>query len=158
MKYWINVHHPRVRGETRQNQCKVYVQEKGRRKASEIQDGDLAFIYETGALSGEKVEVVDESGKRTVQLDKGRKGIIALVQVSGSFHPRKWRWHNIPFVGFFNTQELACEKSSVSLNELDKERKRSRLPLFNPRIYGGIRELSPGEFRIFAWVIGYREG
>lgn len=157
MKYWVNIHHPQVVGEARRNQCKVYIQRKGGRKLNDITDGDLAFIYETGALSGEKVEVEDERGRRRVQLGRGRKGIIALVRIAKPFHHGKWKWHGIPFIGFFNTREIPCKQSFIGLNEIDGARFRKGLSRFNPRIYGGLRELTPNEFDILATLMGFEE-
>lgn len=156
MAYWINIHHPRILNESRRAQCMVHVQERSRPMMKGITEGDLAFIYETGALSNTRAFVEDDSGKRTVQLLKGRKGIIALVRI-GKFRQGKWKWNGIPFVGSYDTKELESRRNFVSLNDINRQRLSVGLPLFNPRIPGGLRELKKQEFTTIATLIGFED-
>lgn len=106
MKYWINVHHPPVEGESRRNQRRVYLQRKNEHLIDKFREGDYALIYETKNLSRQWVEVVSNGNRRTVKLRQGRGGIIALVEIASSFRRGKWTWNGIPFIGSFDTAEF----------------------------------------------------
>jgi len=156
MNYWINIHDPQVVGKSRQDQCKVYLQKKSEGKVSALKEEDLAFIYETHNLSGQLVDVVDDTGRRRVRLGKGRKGIIALVRITSSFNRGNWEWNGIPFIGYFDTQEITCKRNFVSLDEINMTRRDDEQPLFNPRINGGLRQLKPEEFQLMSRLIGFK--
>lgn len=155
MGYWINIHHPRAKNESRSDQFIVCVQEKSRPELSKIPKGDLVFIYETAALSGKTVQTEDSSGRRTVQLGQGLKSVIGLVRV-GQYHLQKWEWNDdISFIGTYDCKEVETKRESIPLAEIDKERVKAGLSKFNPRIPGGLRPLSKKEFDIMADLIGF---
>jgi hypothetical protein len=156
MGYWINIHHPQALDESRRDQLRVCVQEKSRSDMTKIPEGDLVFIYETEALSGKNVYKEDANGKRIVQLGQGGKSVIALVRIV-RFRKGKWKWNGIPFVGSYDTREVECRRGFVPLDEIDKARLKAGLSKFNPRIPGGLRDLSKEEFNIMADLIGFEE-
>ncbi len=154
MNYWVNIHHPRALGETRSDQCKVYVQKRSRNLPS---PSDKVFIYETGALSGETVISEDENGRHEVQLGQGTKGLIALVQIVGNLKRHKWIWNGTHYIGLFNTKEIKTKRKIVKLNEINTAYSDRGIPnSFNPRTFTGLRILKRDEIRVLSRLMGVR--
>lgn len=135
----------------------MYLQKKNEHLIDKFSDGDCVFIYETKNLSGQEVEVESNGDRRTVKLRRGRGGIIALVRIGYPFKRGRWKWNGIPFIGYFDTSEVTCGRSSVPLSEINGERRRRRLPNFNPRVNGGLRRLRRKEFSVMSRLIGATE-
>ncbi len=158
MSYWINIHHPREKGDSRKSQFRIYVQETGQSVRDKIKKGDLAFIYETGTPSKSQIAAMIDAGTPSIWAKPGKKGIIALVKI-GDFRPGKWEWNGKSFVGSYDTTKLDTQKDFVSLSAINAER--SKLPElgdFNPRMpagLGGLRELSEKEFEVMSRLIGF---
>lgn len=153
MSYWVNIHHPPPQGESQS--CYVYLQYKNKQLKDEFNKGDLVFIYETE--NPREVVVEDEDGRRELKLQEGRKGVIALVRITSNFKPHRWEWHDIPFIGHFETDKVDVRRKFVPLQEINKARLREGLSYFNPRINGGLRKLKDEEFSIMARLIGFEE-
>ena len=113
-----------------------------------MNEGDYVFIYETSSRSNKMVPVVEDGKERIVHLLTGKKGIIALVKISGLFEFHEWTWDGIPFMGFFPIEEIQVDQSIVSLDELDKAWRRKVSKHFTPHINGGIRQLEKEETKV----------
>jgi hypothetical protein len=120
--------------------------------------GDLVYIYETGE-SG-YVEYRDgNDSEEVLELIAGRKGIIAVAQVSGEFTEHRWTANKRSFIGHFDLDPRLCckigEPPLVSLDELRRAWQSRRHVQFNPRITGGIRSLTDTEYSILRELVGY---
>ncbi len=135
MSSWINIHDPTPRGNPPTDYNKLYLQEKNQGRRGEIHTGDIGFIYETGG-SSRVVKVSAHNGTCDIRLEKGRKGLIAAVRVSGDFVDTRWIWDGKRFIGWFPTKPIDTREQFVSLADI-----KSRLRSFNPRINGGLRKL-----------------
>jgi len=150
MNYWVNVHDPPYKGESRKDHCKVYLQAKNKQYIKEFNKEDFVFIYETEGPREAKVE--GEGGVKILKLAEGKKGIIALVRIISDFIPHQWKWRDISFIGHFDTEEVNTRRKLIPLQEIRK----GGFP-FNPRINGGLRKLKDKEFKIMARLVGFRE-
>jgi hypothetical protein len=152
MGYWLNIHHPKTQHESRKSQCEVYLQEKSSHLVDTILKHDKVFIYETEAFSGETVISIDEDGTRkSVKLEKGAKGIIALVEIAGLFKKYKWIWNGVPYIGSFPTNEINTKKSYIELTKINRAYRSNGLKKeFNPRINSGLRKLGVKEYKVLS--------
>lgn len=147
MSYWLTIHDPEAIDYSF-SQYGVHLQERSRHLIDEFNEKDIVFIYETGNLPRQEVEVKDAEGQRIVRLKKGRKGIIGVVKISSSSFARYCRkWRDKHFIGSFDTCEL--NSNFVPLSDI-----REALPRFNPRIPRGLRKLKAEESLVMARLTG----
>jgi hypothetical protein len=140
---------------------KVYLQDKNEHFISEFNKGDFAFIYEAKGPS--EVEEVEQRKKRRLKLQQGRKGIIALVRIVSDFmrgneydyNPLDGSNRKITYIGYFDTEKVACRRGFVPLEELREAYLEESLPRFYPLINGGLRKLKPEQCKIMTRLIGF---
>jgi len=148
MKYWLDVHYPRRVNERRHDFLKVRLRDNNYKALEKMKAGDRVFIYETTSNDDGFIEYV-ENGKRGVAAQiKGRKGIVALVQIVGSFINEYCEFGGYPFKGHYLTRELPVERHVIPLDEYNKARSASNLTPFIPYTPGGLIELHPEDAKI----------
>lgn len=157
MRYWLNSHHPVEKGRSRDAWNGVYLKEQHTNTLMKrIKPGDVAVIYEIDWKEGDAVRVDNQD----IQLRKGRKGITAIVEVVGSFVGEKYEFDGDAYIGHFDTKTI---KGSISDNPLVPLQQLKEAWLaefgkeFNPRINGGLRELSPEEWQVISRLVGFHE-
>lgn len=148
MKYWLDVHYPQRVGEKWHDYLRVLLQEKNRKALKEIQEGDWIFIYETTSTQDGFIHYVENGKKGVAAQYTGRKGIVALVEIVGSFIKEYCEYGGIPFKGHYLTKEIKVERQIIPLDEYNKARSTVDLNPFIPYLPGGLIELQPKEGQV----------
>ena len=152
MQYWVNIHHPSEINEDQAIQYRVFVQTRSKQWPSV---DDRVFIYETEALSGKTVVLIDNKGKHSVRLGKGAKAIIALVKITSGLKKHPHMWNGTHYVGSCDTEEIRTKK--VKLSEInDRYLSLGISKSFNPRTYTGLRVLKTNEIIALSRLMGVR--
>lgn len=157
MTYWLNVHHPpeldKHGRSQRTRSPAVWLKDQHRSTYRNcIKSDDIAVVYEIDR--GYRAPVQKDGG--IAYLDKGKKGIVAVVKIKGQFVGEEETFDNDHYIGYFPTCRIETRREFVPLNELQSAYLNEPLregKTFSPRINGGLRKLKPIEWEVISRLL-----
>ena len=160
MNYWLTVHVPPLKSESRDAvHSSVWLQDGHKAAGDELKSDDLVFIYQqkTGRTA---VELDINGSKKEFPCHEGRRGVVAIGKVTGVFlvntdHPLErytdgteaiWRWRAplnlVSRSGFVRQEEVAAALGySSTYNFRGFGDKKSGLKKLDPSQFETIRKL-----------------
>ena len=152
-RYWLNVHHPVEKELKRDAWNDVYLKKRHESTyRKQIKGGDIAVIYEIYWKAGDTVQV----DNKKIPLEEGRKGITAIVRITGEFVEEHYEFDDDPYIGHFVTAPVQVSRSSISLQKLREAWRGKFDKEFVPRINGGLRELREEEWQVISKLVGLK--